>query len=469
MARHRRSRSKYKKLSDAVFSKTGLPLSRLLSIVIGLLIVGGIVAYAFQADNKSSASAPESHTSQFNSNGSEEQNFLEAGTLPPDYQTLPLPVQLEKIDSMILHCRHLISKDNDYKDEIKEKMISLHALKCITMSQNNLPPTTAVEQLEAVVSQVVASEAEREKYNYLLAFVHMANLALLPESEQYDKAVSAINSIDESTPVLPAKAAGCYNSALLYYKNSKDKVAATKLLQLLGSKMAMAEEKTIAEMGLSLIDYPTFSKYIRQSILESEKDDSLISKTDQLLNLMRKTPPQSENTYDVLLQLPEHYLQTGNSKTAAKVLKEIESAAAGLDERFRDKLQPKINNAARRISLLGKPFPLTGTDASGKPLRPTEKKQTVVVFWSPRHKRSLDILAQLRDSSIYDVWTTNLIIATASDLTPEEFRNLEKLYSPFRFVDFQTSKKWMLEVGVSTVPYLMTVNKNGIVERFSNP
>ena len=469
MARHRTSRSKYKKLSDSVFTKTGLPLSRLLFTIIGILIVGGLIAYAFQANDKSSATAPGTPTSQFNSDDSEEQNFLDAGTLPSNFQILPLPVKLEKIDGMILHCRHLLNEDNNYTDEIKDKLISLHSFKCITMAQNNLAPNSAIKELEAIIPQVVETETERKKYRYLNAFVYLSSLASFPTAELYDNAISAINLIDETTPVLPSKTVGCYNVALTYYNKSNDKVAAAKLMQLLGSKMAMAKEVKIADMGLSLIDYPIFVEEVRESVLQREIDEGFIARTNRLLGLIRKTPPKSESTYNVLLYLPEHYLQAGSVDIASKILVEIKSAVAGADERFRNKLQTKIERSAKRIALFGKPFPLFGSDVDGKPLRPTKKNKTVVLFWSPNHKEAYATLARLHDSSLYNEWDTQILTASTAELTPEKISSLRNRFSHFRFLDYPTSKEWISTVGVSAVPYLMTVNKNGIVERFSEP
>ena len=465
MARHPRSRSRYKKLSDAVFTKTGLPLSRLLSVIIGLAVVGGLIAYALQADSKSSASALETPTSPFDSDASDEQNFLSAGTLPAEFSTLPLPVKLEKIDSMILHCQHLINQDNNYQEDIKSKLISLNALKCITLSKNDLASTSAIEALESTVTQVAATEAEREAYRYLIVFVHMSNLAYFPDAEHYNRAVSAIKLINESTPVLPAKTVGCYNSALDFYDKSDDKDAAKNLLNLLGTKMTLTKQQRFVDLGLSLMDYPVFSYYIQESSLKERS----LNTTKQLTKLIRKAPPKSENTYKVLLKLPEHYLETGNAKLAAKILAELRTAAAGTDERFRTELEAKITTIAKRIALLGKPFSLTGKDIKGRPLLPTKKDKTVVIFWSPRHRTALSSLAQMRESSLYDQWTDELMVASDAELKPEVIAKLRNQFPHFRFLDFPTSMDWINKSGVSQSPYLMIVDKQGIVNRFSIP
>ena len=444
-----------------------MPLSRLLTVLIGLILVGGLIAYSLQTDGKSSASVPETPTEQFDSKGSEEQNFLKAGTLPADFQTLSLPVQLEKIDSMIQHCGYLLNQDNNYQEEIKSKLISLHAFKCITMSQNNIASTSAVQELESVVNQVAESEAGREEYGYLIAFVHMANLAFFPDTEHYDRAISAINSINESTPILPAKAIGCYNSALEFYDESDDKAAAKKLLHLLGSKLTLAKEQRFLDLGLSLMDYPIYSTYLQKT--DGEDQDISSAKTNQLLELIRKTPPKSEYTYNVLIKLPEYYLETGSAKIAAMLLAEIKSAATKTEERFRDKLEAQINTIGKRIALLGKPFALTGNDVKGRPLRPTKKENTIVIFWSPRDIRSLNTLVWMHDSSLYDQWTNELLVASDTELSPEDIAKFVKQFSHFRFLDFPTSTDWIQKSGVTKSPFIMIVDKQGLVKRFSTP
>ena len=110
-----------------------------------------------------------------------------------------------------------------------------------------------------------------------------------------------------------------------------------------------------------------------------------------------------------------------------------------------------IDRAAQRIALLGKPFPLTGIDIKGRPLRPTKKSETMVIFWSPNQQSSLDALEQIHESSRYNQWTTDFLVVSSSKIGPEGVALLDEKLSHFHFLDHQTSKDWIEKIWRSEI------------------
>lgn len=432
-------------------------------------MVVGLIYYTVRDDKSSSASLPDAPASQFEFGASEEQNFLNAVTIPKDFAKLSFPVRIEKLDGMIQHCRHLLTQDTQYHDKLREKLISLYALRCVLVAQSGVDPAAEIQELEKEIAQFVESEAEQETHHYLLAYVHMTLMAANPESEFYDKTMATINQIQESTPAPPPKVAGCYNSALRYFVGSKDKEAAADLLRLLGKKMVLAKEQGIKDYGLALQDYPNFSSFYQDNLVNRQVNDDSLTRTLQLLEQIKRTPPKSTETYDLLLKLPEQFLQAGNLEVAKKILKQIDATAADANEVIKDYVTKKIEKSKTRIELMGNLFPLSGFDVRGIPIKGTKKEQTVIVFWNPDQKTSLEALVRVQDSRLYDQWSTELLLASVSELTADEIIEYKKQFSSFRFIDGPTSKNWVENSGVNDVPYAITLDQDGIVRRFATP
>lgn len=469
MGKHRRSRSRYRRMSDAVFAKTGIPLSRLLSISLVIALVGGLIYYVVKDGNGSVGTAVDAPVTQFDSGKSDFGNFVDAVTVPKDFSKFTYPERIEKLDAMIKNCRHLLTQKNQYADKLKEKLIALHALKCVLLAENGIDPTAEIRRLKNQAAQSAETEAQQDEYHYLLAYVDMATLANRRDDQLYDMAMASINAIRETSLVPPAQAAGCARAARIYFANSTDKAAAGKILKALGTKMLLAKEQKIKDIGLELLDHPNFFTYYEDSSLGRTESDDYLPKTIELLKQIQKTPPQSIETYNVLLDLPEQYLQAGNTIVAGRVLQQINAAAGDVNEVIRQYVLAKIQKVSTRIGLVGNPFPLAGLDVRGTPIEPLKKERTVVIFWNPDEKSSIDALVRVQDSRLYDRWSTELLLVPIAELLPDEIIVLKKKFPTFRFIDNSTSKRWLEISGVNRVPYAITLDGDGIVKRMSQP
>ena len=467
--RKRKRRSRYKKLSDKVFKSTGMPLSRLLSIVTGILLIAGLIFYIrFQGD-ESLPSSIEVPSSQFESGESEEQDYLAAVTIPADFAQSSLPVRIDKVDWMIERCTYLLNQKNNYSEKIEEKMLSLLALKAVIMAESGLDPAQHLDLLKKRVAQSSGSLGQIDKHQYLLVVTYMTSLASAPEAEIYDGAVETIRAIQDTTPVPPATAIACYNACLKYYVNSADKAAAAKLLQLMGEKLAISEKQRLSDLGLTLIDYPNFSYYYQDSFIQPKSGSKFESETLQLLRQIQETPPQSVKTYDLLLTVPEQYLQSGNAQVALKILDQFSSIASQSNAKIRDNVLEKVERLTKRINLLGRKFSIEGVDVTGANIKPLKKEKTVVIFWDPDVEESQEALVRVADSRLFDRWSTAVFLASVSELTVKEIAALKRRYPNFKVVDGPTAIQWIEKSGVNEVPYLLVLDQEGIVRRLSTP
>ena len=464
----RKRRSRYKKASDKVFKMTGMPLGRLLSLAGCALLILGLILYIRYQGDESLPSSIETPSSQFDSGQSDEQDFLTAVTIPSDFAESSLPVRIDKVNWMIERCHYLLNQKSEYSEKIEEKMLALLALKAVMMEESGVDPVQFLDLLKKRVAQSSGTSAQKDKHQYLVVVTYLTSLASIPEAEIYDDAIEAINAIADTTPVPPATAISCYNSCLKYYVNSKDKAASGKLLRLMGEKLAISNEQRLSDLGLSLMDYPNFSYYYQDSFNKTKSGTKFEEETLQLLEQIKQTPPQSVKTYDLLLTVPEQYLQAGNKEVAQKVLDQFTSFASESNSKIRDNVLVKINRQTMRINLLGSKFPLAGVDVTGTEIGLPKKENTLIVFWDPDGPSSDKALVKIADSRLFDRWSTTVFLATVSELTPDEIIALKKKYSNFKVVDGPTAVDWLEKSGVNEAPYLLILDKAGIVRRMNS-
>ena len=452
-------RTPYQKFSDKVFSLTGMPVGRVLVFLIGLLALGWSIHYATREDDQPSLSK---------SKATKKSDFLAAITLPQNFTESPLPVQIDKLDWMIQRCNQLITQKSEYSDRVQERLAALIGLKAMTLSGNELDPTPTLELFQEQLDQFSSSQ-EKEQHKYLAVVTYMWVLAENPELDIYTQATAAISAIQEATPVPQSKAVGSFNSAVKYFEKSKDKAKSGKLVQLLGDRLSMAKDREVSEFGFSLIDYPNFFSSYRDSINISKFESTLESDTVRLLEQIEKTPPQSVQTYNVLLNVPEQLLHVGNKEVALEVLQKLSSVTSASGPRIRDSVLPKITRLKTRVDLYKNPFPLSGFDVEGKPIEPTQSEQTLIVFFNPFKKNSTRALNRVANSPLREGSSTTTYLVSVAELSPEKILSINKIGSNFIITDRPTSEGWLEKSGIEQVPYLIRLDKAGVVQRLSFP
>jgi len=453
-------RSPYKKFSDTLFSKTGLPLPRLLMIIFGLLLLGASILYATRDDDTSS---------QLKSRESEANDFIAATSIPQNFSRFSFPVQIEKLDQMIERCSHLLSKKKDYSVGGQEKLLAPFSLKAMAMSKNGLDPAPALELLQKNIDQISNSSVQKDAHQYLLVGTYMGVLAEAPESDCYTQAMAAISTIQETTPAQRHRAMFSFNSAMKYHRDSKDKDKSGKLVRFLGNRLRMARDQEISEYGFSLIDFTNYFQCYEDSIRQSNFFSKLESETTQLMKQIKKTPPESARTYNVLMNVPEQHLQAGNKTVALKILDQLTATASSSPPRIRDRVLEKLAVQRTRINLLKRPFPLSGFDAAGSAISPPEKEQILILFFNPDGMKTESALQRVANSPLRKGWSTETYLASASELSTDELRRIKETYPTFIVVDRPTSEQWLEKSGIDQMPYLVRLDKESVVQRLSFP
>lgn len=453
-------RSRYQKFSDKVFSLTGMPVERVVTIIVGLLVLGWAIQYAMREDQQASDQKTQIAMKQ---------EFLSATTIPQNFFKYAFPIKIEKLDGMIDRCNQLLNQKNQYTDRVQEKRMTLYALKSVILAENGIDPAPFLELFKENANQIAAATGQQDKYQYLKVSTYMKVLAADPDSDFYPQVHSAISAIQEATPVPRVQAITCFKSATEYFDGSKDKAKAGKILQMLGEKMAMAKDQDVAYYGSSLIDYPNFFSSYQGSILQSRMSYDLESEVNQLVRKLTETPPRSLQTYDTLMNVPEQLLRAKNKKVALMVLQELASAAASSDSRTRDHVLPKLQKLKTRIELLMNPFPLTGLDAAGRTIELNDQGETILFFFNPNKRNSIDALSRFTNSPLLAGGATTTYVVPSEELLEDSVLSVSKMHPTFIAVDGPTSEDWMEKGGIEQVPFAIRLDKAGIVQDIGLP
>lgn len=456
-------RTLYQKFSDKVFAWTGMPVRRVVTAIAGLSILGWAIIYAISG--KEEAVGVKSKVAK-------KKDFIEAISIPENFLSSPFPVQLEQIDTTIGRCKQLLNNKveySEYDDQLQLKLLTLFSLKSITLAANGMDPTGALDLFEKKFNQIASSSAQPDEHQYLAASTYLRVLEADPKLDFYEQLTRAINGIEKTTPVPRTQAIASFKAATAYHEAVKDKAKSAKLLEMLGERMMKAKDVEVADFGACLMDFPNFFSSYKGSIDASKFGVGLDAEADKFLAQLDETPPQSWQSYNVLLNIPEECLHVGNTKAALTILEKMASLAHSAIPRTREKIVPKIERLKTRVNLLNRPFPLSGFDVTGKPIGADDNEQTIIMFYDPFQQQSVEALRRVAASPLREGWETTTYLVSTKDTTEQEVIALKKLDRDFVIVDEATAQQWVEKSGVEKLPYLIILDAEGTVQRMRFP
>ena len=457
----------FSKLSKKVFRKTGMPLSRLIFVALGLIMIGGLIYYSVRERESTAETSEDLSTSIVTSNQSNAEKFLRAVSVPNDFPALSLPVRLEVLEEMISKCKSLLNEDTVYTSRVQEKLISLSALQCVTLSQAGIEAGPSLKELARMTALFSDTDSNYDS-SMTLAFAYLTSLSFSYTPENYEAAFNAINQIDETTPGTNLKVSGCCSQAIQLFKLHQNDEKILELVDLFGRKLAANKEASISDAGFALLDYPIFAQFYKRpnNLVSSQTDND---NDYEMLKQAIKTPPQSPHTINVILKIPEQSLQDGNIEAANKMLAQVQTIISRCPERLRNDAEPKWQKLAKRIGLFEKPFVVDGSDAKGVTLKSNPNKQSVILFFSPTHPNSRQAVVTLNDSPIHEPWTTDFFAVPVKKLSEDGMASWQKKFPDITFLDYPTAKDWIEKSGMSHVPYQIILDKDDTVARVGKP
>ena len=467
MPKHRKSRSFQKRLAQTVFESTGLQLKTVLKTVAIMLIAAVGIGWTLLS------------TSEQNGTGSEpaalgpkeltnEQKFRDVSMLPGDFpERLPVE-QISILNSKIEYGEQLANSGGSYADQANDLLLSLYGTRCSLEETEGLNSDKTYRRLAELRQTAVAAGNERRvaKADFLRARAATNRLKQRTERADFRFAADAILNLDSKYLVKTAEAQQLFIDAVSLHSDSSDKDSTGIFLSLIADKLVASPEIAVSSLGLNLKDYPRYFRYYKAVAKQPDSTrESRVQFYDELFAAIDEAPPQSPNTYRIIIKLVDRLLNTSDAQNASRLTKRLSKAASMAGTNTKAQVDQSIENIETRIAMLGETLDLSGSTFDEKPLRMPNGKPTIIVFWRPSHEKSKKHIVLLAESEWFDPWESNVLVACPSRLSEKQLKNAGTLLVEFKVLDNETSIRLATDIGIDLLPYQVSLDKDNKVIR----
>ena len=464
-----KSLSKFKK---KVFRSTGISFDNLMKacafLVIAVVGIGLTVLYT-NADQASEVSGIEVVESK-QLTGDEQ--FVEVSELPQDFAS-KLPVErIDILKSKIKAGEELAQSGGHYAQRATEQLVFLYGALCYLEESQEVDSKKSYERLDELRQQALAEGDEQRVAITDFLRVSAATIRLKRRTEQADFrfATDAVQNLDSKNFVNAGQVKKLYDDAIGLHDTSSKQDSTAIFLSTLGDKLVDSPDAKISSLGLSLKDHPKYAAYY--AAIDKPPYTTRESKLGffrKLVAEIEKAPPQSLKSYQVVFQLLDRLVNRSDVLFAGTLAKRLRETTSMINPTIRTKVGQSIDHLEKRISTLGKTVDLTGSTFDGSPLKLPNGKPTTLVFWRSGNMKSMKYLKSTANSSRFNPWGTNLLVACLSQQPVEEFEKVAQEFGRFTVLDYPTSRRLGNEFALEFVPYQVSLDKDGTVIRLGAP
>jgi len=465
------------RLPEHVFRTTGVHLHTLIKVGVVLLVAIAGIAWTLlntsaertertkraEKDFEVAVHQPKQLTSK--------EKLREASKLPQNFSE-KLPVErIGILNAKIEHAEELAQSGDDYRDRAANQLVFLYAARCEIEELEGLDSENTYRRLAQLRQEALAAGNEERvaTVDFSRASAATSRLTVSAERADFRFASDAILSLD-SNLLKFSDAQKLYVDAVNIHGSSTDKDSALIYLSLLAGKLIDSPKSAISDLGLNLIDYPKYIRFLKsidsRPLLTRESKEQFYG---EMFAEIEKAPPQSPVTYRVIVQLIDRLVNTSDAQTASVLSKRLAKATATIDPNVKAGVDESIKSIEKRISILGKTLDLSGaTTFDETPLKLPNGKPSTMVFWRPSDKKSLDHVMLLAYSEWFDPWASNVLLACPSTLSDQQLKLAGKKFREFKVLDNATSSRLATEIGIDIVPYHVSLDKDNKVVRLDS-
>ena len=468
---------KSKKKSLAQFKRrfhrqTGFSFDHLIKGFAFLLIVLvgiGLTVFYTNADEAKKVSGIEGVEAKQLSDG---EQFVEVSELPNDF---PSKIPVEKIDileSKIAIGEELISSGGQYAQRAADQLVFLYGALCQLQESEGIDSQKSYERLAELRQQAIeeGNQTRVAVADYLCVISATKRLKRRSERADFHFAADFVLKMNSKNLVKAEEINKLYVEAIELHDTSSEQANTAILLSTLGDKLIDSDEREVSNIGLRLKDHARYARYY--AAIDEPPYTTRESKLEffrELLVEIEKAPPQSLEAYQVVFQLIDRLANKSDAVFAGTLTNRLRKATSTVDASIKEQVNHSINKAETRIAWLGKTADLSGSDFEGAPLQLPNGKQTTLVFWRFGDTKSMKYLTSTANSSRFNPWGTNLLVACLSQHALEEFEKLGQELGRFTVLDYPTSRRLGDEFAVEFIPYQVSMDKDGKVVRLGQP
>ncbi len=462
------------RLGDRVFQATGMSLSALVKLAVVLVAcAAGIGFTVFYKDFARLGGNGLTGSAEGSSQGRvlDELKFVELSEIPAGF-TEKIPVeQIAIVNSRISLGEELVRSGGQYSERATGILVKLYGELCRLQESTGINSERSYQKLAEFRKQAkLAGNEERvAEADFLRAFAATSRLTNHDEKVDFRFAADAVINLESKTLVNPTLLSRLYDAAIDLYESSPQQGDTAIYLSLLGDKLIASPIDSISNMGFNLKDYPQYGRLYRaidkQAFTTRESKFELFR---DLFETIEETPPQSLKTYKTTIRFFDELLNQSDVKYASYLTKRLGKAASLVSPKIKAYADSAIANINKRASIIGTTITLTGITADGEQLDLPSSQPTVLVIWDPRSEASAQYVKKLADSGRFDPWATNVLVASSMELSDDQHRAFSKRVPKYSVLDNAPARRLIQGLGVDRVPYMVTIDKDGKVIRFSS-
>ena len=289
-------------------------------------------------------------------------------------------------------------------------------------------------------------------------------------SEGFDESIKQLLIRFPTDPLVATELQGIVVQLMI--RERRDEAIA--LMGELSNAYAKSDNANLQELSkilkdrvyLAEIQFDLVAQKMRQGKQQMEVQQQFLGLVEQLAT----KKDMGNEIYREILWTERWLEEIDNYDAAEQMLLTMEiNIANHQDAAFRDKVTADIGKAKNRLALVGKPLVLTGQDRAGKPLSTEAQKgkTTLVIFWSASVPSSVKVMQQL--VQIYRRYHSRglEIVSFCVDKNASQALSIIGNQSPPWLSMYRSqapsSQQGMDTAGVQQLPYLILLNKEGIV------
>ena len=454
----------------------GLPPARIRTGLITLLVIGAILGgvYFLNFDSFRSASGRD---------GDSDTELVENGrtTDELDQQINELTfIDPRELNYVVLYGE--VEKQNEAIDELRKRSditteqtgkldeIQLRNLRNLYMQTLGQGSSADIEResFETFANKLLSSSNEKSKDSAGFDLTRLAVnvFSRKPNADDGQAALDALNQHQSSYVNNNKRALFLLRQLLTCQQQNPGDEVARNCVATLGKILATSTDDKIQDLAKDIVEVSLF-KGLEIGRLEKRirfQDRQALADLDNALRVLESHPELAIEKWELLMRSYEAALSTGRVNvfnTAKRIMGELVAKLPDSDER-KTRLLNLLTRQKQRAQQLGKPMDLTGVTLDGKQIVQSNAEFSVLCLLD-RSRKSVELVKSLSKSQS-QLGTTFRPILAYKDKHAKEDKEKASTFPPkMLFADNETAAKYLASFPTDFFPYLLLIDKNGIL------
>jgi len=457
------------KLDKRFFRATGFAFTSLIKtgaiLVVGAIGIGLTVLYV---NNEQAAKPSGGVEGVAETRLTSEEQFLAVSQLPEGFSQKQPVEKIDILQAKIEVGEALMRSGGKYAERATDQLLLIYGTLCKMQELEGLNAQKSYGRLSEIRQQALAegNDPRVAAADFHRALAATSRLERLNERTDFRFATDAVLNLKGRNLVNAAQVFELYSDAIELHDNSAEQDNTAIFISILADKLLDSPVSDVSNMGLSLKDHAKYSLYYKAVDKHTYSNrESKLEFYNGLFAKIEQAPPQSPKTYKVVMRLIDRLVNETDASFASSLTKRLGKAASMVSPNVKADVDQSISNIETRIALLGTTIDLSGSKSNGSPLQLPNGKPTTLVFWKFGNETSMEHIRILGRSERFDSWNNNVLVASIAPLDEQQFTQAEDYISKLTILDNVTSLRMGTELGIDTVPYQVSLDKDGKVIR----